>query len=73
MTEVIAISALAVVYMLGFLLGMFTKGINITINHKAPEVKEPVASEEQKFNTSTADMLPDDVKLYFQKNQGFVE
>jgi len=56
---------LVIALVLGYVLGMCTKGFQIHIDRKKP-------SEKQEYNKSTYAQLPDDVREYAEKHNGYI-
>lgn len=52
----------------GYVIGLVQKGIHI---HHIKEA--PVQDEEQVFNETYSDGIPDDVKRYFEQTKGFLD
>lgn len=63
------ILVVVIVLGMGFIAGYLSKGINITINKNGPE---PIPYDEGNFNTSTEDLLPDEVRDYYEKQKGMM-
>lgn len=74
LTELVALGLLLFMFTVGFLVGKTHNGVAITINTKQAEQKQEVVEKApQKFNESTSEMLPDEVRIYLDKTNGFIE
>ena len=59
--------------LLGFVIGYFSKGINITIHHKDKQ-EIPVTNEGKPvYNEDYSALLPPDVQEYYEQNHGFMK
>lgn len=57
--------ALALFMVVSFLMGYFSKGISVTINHNNKQ--EEISTE---YNESLVDELPNEVKQYYNEHKG---
>lgn len=57
---------IVVIFALGYTMGVLQGGIRISINQKPPE---PPKTKE--YNKSTEELLPPDVKQFYDNNQQF--
>lgn len=72
--ELIAIVSATIIFTVGFLMGKTTQGININITHKEAEKETPTIKEPTKeYNQSTINELPEEIRHYYEKNNGFIE
>ena len=59
--------------LLGFVIGYFSKGINITINHK-DKAEIPVTTDGKPvYNEDYSALLPPEVKQYYEENHGYIK
>lgn len=56
----------------GYVVGLLQNGINITINHKYPEVPTTTTVAPHQVE-STEELLPEDVQDYMKKHKGFMD
>ena len=69
-----AILILLAVLVVGFIMGYFSKGINVTINknNSLPVVPEQTR-ETVEQNNELVNMFPDEVTKWFQENNGMIK
>jgi cell division protein FtsN len=53
-------------FVLGLIVGLVLRGVNINITHKHEQPKQ----EKQEYNESLVDLLPSNVKQYYHENSG---
>jgi hypothetical protein len=56
--------AILLAFVLGLIVGILHKGINITHKHEQPK------QETLKYNESLVDLLPNEVKQYYHETNG---
>lgn len=57
----------AIYLVVGFLIGYFSKGINITVFNKEEDVKE------QEYNESPVNMIDPEHRQYLERNHGLIK
>lgn len=72
LAELTALGIIFFAFFAGFVVGKTHNGVSININHET-KVPQHIPDEYRTYNKSTADMLPDEIKGFLDKTNGYIK